>query len=79
MKRNAVSLLKEVKGGILIVDGEPSLHQKIVHLLGDPEYRVETTPSSELDPKELQERAYEVVVLDLRQSRSQGFRLLKRI
>jgi len=79
MKRNAVSLLKEVKGGILIVDGEPSLHQKIVHLLGDPGHRVETTPSSELNLKELQGKAYEVVVLDLRKSRSQGFRLLKRV
>ncbi len=79
MKRNAVSLLKEVKGGILIVDGEPSLHQKIVQLLGDPGHRVETTPSSELDLKELQGKAYEVVVLDLRKSRSQGLRLLKRI
>ena len=79
MKRNTVSLLKEVQGGILIVDGEPSLHQKIVHLLGDPAHRVETTPSSELDLKALQEKAYEVVVLDLRKSRSQGFRLLKRI
>ncbi len=79
MKRNAVSLLKEVKGGILIVDGEPSLHQKIVHLLGDPRHRVETIPSSELDLKELQGKAYEVVVMDLRKSRSQGFRLLKRL
>ena len=79
MKRNTVSLLKEVQGGILIVDGEPSLQQKIVHLLGEPAHRVETTPSSELDLKALQEKAYEVVVLDLRKSRSQGFRLLKRI
>ncbi len=79
MKRNAVSLLKEVKGGILIVDGEPSLHQKIVHLLADPGYRVEQTPSSELDLEELQGEAYEVVVLDLRKSRSQGLRLLKQI
>jgi diguanylate cyclase (GGDEF)-like protein len=79
MKRNAVSLLKEVKGGILIVDGEPSLHRRIVHLLVDPGYRVEKTPSSELDLEELQGEAYEVVVLDLRKSRSQGLRLLKRI
>ncbi len=79
MNRNAVSLLKEVKGEVLIVDGEPSLHQTIVHLLGDSEYRVETTPSSELDLKKLQGKVYEVVVLDLRKSRSQGFRLLKRI
>ena len=79
MKRNTVSLLKEVQGGILIVDGEPSLQQKIVHLLGEPAHRVETTPSSELDLKALQEKAYEVVVLDLRKSRSQRFRLLKRI
>ncbi len=79
MKRNTVSLFKEVQGGILIVDGEPSLHQKIVYLLGDPAHRVETTPSSELDLKALQGKAYEVVVLDLRKSRSQGFRLLKRI
>ena len=79
MKQNAVSLLKEAQGGILIVDGEPSLHQKIVHLLADPEYRVEKTPSSELDLEELQGEAYEVVVLDLRRSRSQGLRLLKRI
>ena len=79
MKRNTVSLLKEVHGGILIVDGEPSLQQKIVHLLGEPAHRVETTPSSELDLKALQGTAYEVVVLDLRKSRSQGFRLLKRI
>jgi len=79
MKRNSVSLLKEVQGGILIVDGEPSLHQKIVILLGDSAHRVETTPSCELDLKALQGNAYEVVVLDLRKSRSQGFRLLKRI
>jgi len=79
MKRNAGSLLKEVKGGILIVDGEPSLHQTIVRLLADPGHRVEQTPSSELDLKELQGKAYEVVVLDLRKSRSQGLRLLKRI
>ena len=79
MKRNTVSLLKEVQGGILIVDGEPALQQKIVHLLGEPAHRVETTPSSELDLKALQGKAYEVVVLDLRKSRSQGFRLLKRI
>ncbi len=72
MKRNAVSLLKEVKGGILIVDGEPSLHQKIVHLLGDPGPRVETTPSSELDLKELQRKAYELVVLDLRNPGPKG-------
>ncbi|MEE8461059.1 MAG: hypothetical protein V3S50_02930, partial [Acidobacteriota bacterium] len=74
MKRKTVSLLKEVQGGILIVDGEPSLQQKIVHLLEEPAHRVETTPSSELDLKALQEKAYEVVVLDLRKSRSQGFR-----
>ena len=61
------------------MDGEPSLQQKIVHLLGEPAHRVETTPSSELDLKALQGTAYEVVVLDLRKSRSQGFRLLKRI
>jgi two-component system cell cycle response regulator len=79
MKRKTVSLLKEVQGGILIVDGEPSLQQKIVHLLEEPAHRVETTPSSELDLKALQGKAYEVVVLDLRKSRSQGFRLLKRI
>ena len=79
MKRNTVSLLKEVQGGILIVDGEPSLQQKIVYLLGDPAHRVETTPSSDLNLKALQGKAYEVVVLDLRKSRSQGFRLLKRI
>jgi len=79
MKRNAVSLLKEVQGGILIVDGEPSLQQKIVDLLEEPAHRVETTPSSELDLKALQGKPYEVVVLDLSKSRSQGFRLLKRI
>ena len=79
MKRNSVSLLKEVKGGILIVDGEPSLHQKIVHLLADPGHRVENTPSSVLDLGKLQGEAYDVVVLDRRKSRSQGLRLLKRI
>ena len=46
MKRNAVSLLKEVKGGILIVNGEESLHQKIVNSLADPGHRVEITTSS---------------------------------
>jgi len=51
MKRNTVSLLKEVQGGILIVDGEPSLQQKIVYLLGDPAHRVEMIPSSDLNLK----------------------------
>jgi len=79
MKRNAVSLLKEVKGGILIVDGEQSLHQKIVNLLADPGHRVETTTSSKLDLEELQGEAYDVVLLDLRRSQSKGHRLLQRI
>ena len=79
MKRNAVSLLKEVKGGILIVNGEESLHQKIVDSLADPGHRVEITTSSTLDLEELRGEAYEVVLLDLRRSRSKGHRLLQRI
>ena len=66
-------------GSEMCIRDRPSLQQKIVYLLGDPAHRVETTPSSDLNLKALQGKAYEVVVLDLRKSRSQGFRLLKRI
>ena len=66
MKRNAVSLLKEVKGGILIVNGEESLHQKIVNSLADPGNRVEITTSSKLDLEELRGEAYEAHYDDYR-------------
>ena len=56
MKRKPVSLLENVKGGILIVDGGQAFHRKIVNLLADTGFRVETTTSGEMVLEEVQEK-----------------------
>ena len=79
MKRKPVSLLKKVKGGILIVDGVPAFHRRIARLVADTGYRVEAATSREMVLEEVQEKSYDVLLLDLRRSRSKGHRLLSRI
>ncbi len=79
MKRKAVSLLENGQGGILIVDGGQAFHRKIVNLLADTGYRVEAATSGEMVLEEVQEKSYDVLLLDLRRSRSKGHRLLNRI
>lgn len=76
MKRKPVSLLKNVKDGILIVNGEPAFNRKIVTLLADSGYRIEATTSHEVVLEEVQKESYDVLLLDLRRSRSKGHKLL---
>ncbi len=61
------------------MDGGQAFHRKIVNLLDDTGYRVEATTSGEMVFEEVQEKSYEVLLLDLRRSRSKGHKLLNRI
>ncbi len=61
------------------MNGGRAFHRKIAALLADTGYRVEAATSGEMVLEEVQEKSYDVLLLDLRRSRSKGHRLLNRI